>query len=49
LIRLPLTRLYSLTRLWEAFENMLYFRLFNIAGFRYLFHIVKNVRRDVWR
>jgi radical SAM superfamily enzyme YgiQ (UPF0313 family) len=49
LIRLPLTRLYSLTRLWEAFENMLYFRLFNIAGFRYFFHIVKNVRRDVWR
>jgi radical SAM superfamily enzyme YgiQ (UPF0313 family) len=49
LIKLPLTRLYSLTRLWEAFENMLYFRLFNIAGFRYLFHIVKNVRRDVWR
>jgi radical SAM superfamily enzyme YgiQ (UPF0313 family) len=49
LIKLPLTRLYSLTRLWEAFENMLYFRLFNIAGFRYFFHIVKNVRRDVWR
>ncbi len=49
LIKLPLTPLYSLTRLWEAFENMLYFRLFNIAGFRYFFHIVKNVRRDVWR
>jgi len=49
LIKLPLTPLYSLTRLWEAFENMLYFRLFNPAGFRYFFHIVKNVRRDVWR
>ena len=49
LIKLPFTRLYSLTRLWEAFENMLYFRLFNRAGFRYCFHIVKNVRRDVWR
>jgi len=49
LIKLPLTRLYSLTRLWEAFENMLYFRLFNLAGFRYFFHIAKNVRRDVWR
>jgi hypothetical protein len=35
--------------LWEAFENMLYFRLFNPAGFRYFLHIVKNVRRDVWR
>ncbi len=49
LIKLPFTRLYSLTRLWEAFENMLYFRLFNRAGFRYCFHIIKNVRRDVWR
>jgi radical SAM superfamily enzyme YgiQ (UPF0313 family) len=49
LIKLPLTRLYSLARLWEAFENMLYFRLFNMAGFRYFFHIAKNVRRDVWR
>jgi len=49
LIKLPLTPLYSLTRLWEAFENMLYFRLFNLAGFRYCFHIIKNVRRDVWR
>ena len=49
LIKLPLNRLYSLTRLWEAFENMLYFRLFNLAGFRYFFHIAKNVRRDVWR
>jgi len=49
LIKLPLTRLYSLTRLWEAFENMLYFRLFNLAGFRYFFHIAKNVKRDVWR
>ena len=49
LIKLPLTRLYSLTRLWEAFENMLYFRLFNLAGFRYFLHIAKNVRRDVWR
>ncbi|MBW1853152.1 MAG: B12-binding domain-containing radical SAM protein [Deltaproteobacteria bacterium] len=49
LIKLPLTRFYSLTRLWEAFENMLYFRLFNLAGFRYFFHIAKNVRRDVWR
>ncbi len=45
LIKLPLTRLYSLTRLWEAFENMLYFRLFNLAGFRYFFHIVKECEK----
>ena len=49
LIHLPLTRFFSLIRLWEALENMLYFRLFNLAGFRYFFHIAKNVRRDVWR
>lgn len=49
LIRFPLTRIYSLARCWEAFENMLYFRLFNPAGFRYCFHIVRNVLRDVWR
>ena len=49
LIKFPFTRLYSLTRNWEAFENMLYFRLFNPAGFRYCFHIARNVLRDVWR
>jgi radical SAM superfamily enzyme YgiQ (UPF0313 family) len=49
LIKLPLTRIFSIARLWEAFENMLYFRLFNPAGFRYFYHIAKNVRRDVWR
>lgn len=49
LIRLPLTRVYSIIRVWEAFENMLYFRLFNLAGFRYFFHIARNVLRDVWR
>jgi len=49
LIKLPLTRIYSIARIWEAFENMLYFRLFNLAGFRYFFHIVRNVLRDVWR
>ena len=32
----------------EALENMLYHQLFNMAGFRYSFHIVKNVVRDVW-
>ena len=49
LINLPFTRVFSIARLWEAFENMLYFRLFNPAGFRYFYHIAKNVRRDVWR
>jgi len=49
LIKLPLNHIFSITRLWEAFENMLYHQLFTPAGFRYLFHIAKNVRRDVWR
>jgi len=49
LIKLPLTGFYSLARSWEAFENMLYFRLFNPAGFKYGFHIMRNVLRDVWR
>jgi anaerobic magnesium-protoporphyrin IX monomethyl ester cyclase len=49
LIKFPFTRFYSLTRCWEAFENMLYFRLFNPAGFRYGFHIARNDLRDVWR
>ena len=49
LIKLPLTRIYSITRTWEAFENMLYVRLFNPAGFRYFYHVAKNVKRDVWR
>ena len=49
LIKLPLTGFFSIARLWEAFENMLYFRLCNPAGFRYFYHIAKNVRRDVWR
>ena len=49
LIKLPLTGFYSLARSWEAFENMLYFRLFNPAGFKYGFHIMRNVLRNVWR
>ena len=49
LIKLPLNRIFSMLRLWEAFENMLYHQLFNPAGFRYLYHIAKNVRRDVWK
>ncbi len=48
LIKLPFTRLFSVLRLWEAVENMLYHQLFNFAGFRYSFHIVRNVIRDVW-
>ena len=48
LIKLPLTRLFSVLRLWEAVENMFYHQLFNFAGFRYSFHIVRNVIRDVW-
>jgi radical SAM superfamily enzyme YgiQ (UPF0313 family) len=48
LIKLPCTRIFSLFRLWEAVENMLYHQLFNFAGFRYSFHIVRNVIRDVW-
>lgn len=49
LIKLPLTRLYSFARIWEAFENMLYFRLVNLSGCRYGLHIMRNVLRDVWR
>lgn len=49
LIRLPWTRLFSVMRLWEGFENMLYHQLFSPAGFRYFYHIAKNVIRDVWR
>lgn len=48
LIRFPFPKLFSFLRLWEALENMLYHQLFNMAGFRYSFHIVKNVVRDVW-
>jgi radical SAM superfamily enzyme YgiQ (UPF0313 family) len=48
LIRFPFPKLFSFLRLWEALENMLYHQLFNFAGFRYSFHIVKNVVRDVW-
>jgi radical SAM superfamily enzyme YgiQ (UPF0313 family) len=48
LIKLPFSRVFSILRLWEAFENMLYHQLFNIAGFRYTYHIVRNVVRDVW-
>jgi radical SAM superfamily enzyme YgiQ (UPF0313 family) len=48
LIKLPFTWVFSLLRLWEAVENMLYHQLFNFAGFRYSLHIAKNVVRDVW-
>ena len=48
LIKLPFSRLFSILRLWEALENMLYHQLFNLAGFRYFFHIARNVVRDVW-
>jgi radical SAM superfamily enzyme YgiQ (UPF0313 family) len=48
LVKLPFTRLFSVLRAWEAFENMLYHQLFNRAGFRYTYHIVRNVLRDVW-
>jgi anaerobic magnesium-protoporphyrin IX monomethyl ester cyclase len=49
LIKLPFTRLFSVLRLWEGVENMLYHQLFSPAGFRYFYHIVGNVIRDVWR
>lgn len=48
LIRFPFPRFFSFLRLWEALENMLYHQLFNMAGLRYSFHIIKNVVRDVW-
>jgi radical SAM superfamily enzyme YgiQ (UPF0313 family) len=48
LIKLPLQRLFSVLRLWEAFEGMVYHDLFNLGGFRYTYHIYKNVIRDVW-
>ena len=48
LIRFPFPKFFSFLRLWEALENMLYHQLFNVAGFRYSFHIVKNVVRHVW-
>ncbi len=48
LIKLPLQKVFSLLRLWEAFEGMLYHQLFNVAGFRYTYHIYRNVVRDVW-
>jgi hypothetical protein len=48
LIRFPFPKLFSFLRLWEALENMLYHQLFNRAGLRYSFHIIKNVVRDVW-
>ena len=48
LIRFPFPKLFSFLRLWEALENMLYHQLFNFAGFRYCFHIIRNVVRDVW-
>ena len=47
-IKFPVARLFSVLRLWEGFENMLYHQLFNPAGFRYLFHIARNVLRHVW-
>ena len=49
LIKLPLGPVFSLLRLWEGFENMLYHQLFNLAGFRYFFHIIRNVARDLYR
>ena len=48
MIKLPFTRVFSILRLWEGVENMLYHQLFNFAGFRYFFHIARNVVRDVW-
>jgi hypothetical protein len=48
LVKFPFPKLFSFLRLWEGVENMLYHQLFNFAGFRYSFHIVKNVVRDVW-
>ncbi len=48
LIKLPFNRFFSFFRVWEAFENMLYHQLFNIAGFRYTYHIARNVLRDIW-
>jgi len=49
LIKLPLGPVFSLLRLWEGFENMLYHQLFNMAGFRYFYHIIRNVARDLYR
>ena len=49
LIKLPLGPVFSLLRLWEGFENMLYHQLFNLAGFRYFYHIIRNVARDLYR
>jgi len=48
LIKLPFTGLFSVLRAWEAFENMLYHQLFNVAGFRYSYHVARNVLRDIW-
>jgi len=48
LIKLPFSRLFSMFRIWEAFENMLYHQLFNIAGFRYAYHIARNALRHIW-
>ena len=48
LIHLPFPKLFSFLRLWEGFENMLYHQLFNFAGFRYAWHIVKNVKKEMW-
>jgi anaerobic magnesium-protoporphyrin IX monomethyl ester cyclase len=48
LIKLPFSRLFSMLRIWEAFENMLYHQLFNIAGFRYAYHIARNALRHIW-
>ena len=48
LIKLPFRGLFSIFRAWEGFENMLYHQLFNIAGFRYTYHIARNVLRDIW-
>ena len=48
LIKLPFTWVFSLLRLWEAVENMLYHQLFNFAGFRYSFHVARNMVREMW-
>jgi radical SAM superfamily enzyme YgiQ (UPF0313 family) len=47
-IKLPFSGIFSMFRVWEGFENMLYHQLFNLAGFRYTYHIARNVLRDIW-
>lgn len=48
IIKLPLQRLFSVFRLWEAFEGMVYHGLLNGAGVRYTYHIYKNIVQDIW-